>query len=70
MKIFVQCYIIMLDRKMLEDSPTQNPLHFLLKRKPKTHSVKEALRSKIKHEITLEYSTSKKTANFTRLVKG
>ena len=28
---------------MLEDSPTQNPLRFFLKRQPKTHSVIEAL---------------------------
>ena len=29
----------MSDKKMIEDSPTQNPLRFLQKRKPKTHSV-------------------------------
>ena len=39
MKIFSQYSIIMSDKKIIEDSPTQNPLRFLPKRKPKTHSV-------------------------------
>ena len=46
MKIVSQYSIIMSDKEILEDSPTQNPLRFLPKRKPKTHSVIRPLQIK------------------------
>ena len=43
MNMFSQYSIVMPDNKMIEDSPMQNPLRFLPKRKQKTHSVIRAL---------------------------
>ena len=39
METFSQNSIFMSDKKMIENFPRQDPLHFLPKSKPKTHSV-------------------------------